>query len=87
MAASTSAPASSGAGATAASRAAAFAARVEKLSRTDGDAHRVELAYRIALSRPPTATERRLGIAALQQLRRDWNGGNYFLGEKLPGGS
>ena len=49
----------------------AFAGRVIK---ADGDGPRVELAYRLALSRPPTDAERELGITVLAQLRRDWKG-------------
>ncbi len=48
-----------------------FAGRVIK---ADGDGPRVELAYRLALSRPPTDAERELGITVLTQLRRDWKG-------------
>ena len=52
--------------------AAAFAARVKQQTTDDGP--RVEQAYRLALSRPPSNAEKKLGIAALRQLRRDWNG-------------
>jgi len=48
-----------------------FAGRVIK---ADGDGPRVELAYRLAFSRPPTDAERELSISALAELRRDWKG-------------
>ena len=57
--------------------AAAFAVRVEGLldDRDKNDrAARVELVYQIALSRPPSEKERRLGTAALKELLTTWNG-------------
>ena len=51
---------------------AAFAARVERLVRSQDTWGRVELVYRLALSRPPSAAEKQLGIAALKKLRKDW---------------
>jgi hypothetical protein len=57
--------------------AAAFAERVEKLS-GDRDRNdrgvRVDFVYQIALSRPPSEQERRLGIAVLQELEITWKG-------------
>jgi hypothetical protein len=53
---------------------AAFAARVVKLTRSQNVAAstRVELIYRLALSRSPSAAEKQLGISALKKLRQDW---------------
>ena len=51
---------------------AAFAARVVKLTRSQDAAARVELIYRLALSRPPSAAEEQLGVNALKKLRQDW---------------
>ena len=51
---------------------AAFAARVVKLTRSQDAAARVELIYRLALSRPPSAVEEQLGVNALKKLRQDW---------------
>ena len=53
---------------------AAFAARVVKLTRSQNVAAstRVELIYRLALSRSPSAAEKQLGVNALKKLRQDW---------------
>ena len=55
-----------------------LAQRVQHL--TDGDksenqsAGQVDCVYRLALNRDPNASERRLGVAALQELTSDWHG-------------
>ena len=51
---------------------AAFADRVDRLTRSRDAEARVELVYRLALSRPPSATEKRLGVASLKKLWQDW---------------
>jgi hypothetical protein len=52
---------------------AAFAARVGKLTRSGDAGDHVELVYRFALSRSPSAVEKQLGISALKKLRQDWD--------------
>ncbi len=58
--------------------AAAFAARVDDLLNDESDhagpAARVELVYRLALSRPPSDEERQLGIETLKELESAWQG-------------
>ncbi len=60
--------------------ASALAKRVTEISHTESpeseDAERVwvNTVYQLALSRPPDAAERRLGIKALRQLKLQWNG-------------
>jgi hypothetical protein len=49
----------------------AFARRVAGEAGAD-PAGRVERAYRIALSRPPTKEERDIGLRALEELTREW---------------
>jgi mono/diheme cytochrome c family protein len=51
----------------------AFAGRVAREAGAD-PAGRIERAYRIALSRPPTAEERTVGLHALAELTRAWTG-------------
>ena len=51
---------------------AAFAARVDRLTRSQGAGARVELVYRLALNRPPSAAEKQLGVASLKKLWQDW---------------
>ena len=51
---------------------AAFAARVDRLTHSRDAEARVELVYRLALSRSPSATEKRLGVASLKKLWQDW---------------
>jgi hypothetical protein len=61
--------------------ASAFATRVNDLqSETDTDeglVETVETVYQLALSRLPTETERRLGVAALTQLQIEWRGDRH----------
>ncbi|MDP6904371.1 MAG: PSD1 and planctomycete cytochrome C domain-containing protein [Verrucomicrobiota bacterium] len=52
---------------------ATFAARVGKLTRSGDAGDHVELVYRFALSRSPSAVEKQLGISALKKLRQDWD--------------
>jgi hypothetical protein len=59
--------------------AAAMAARIEETVVGDGESApdsgaKVEAAYHLALSRPPTEEERRLGRETLLQLQREWEG-------------
>jgi hypothetical protein len=51
--------------------AATFARRVSREAGAD-PTQRIERAYWIALSRPPTAEERRLGLRALEELTESW---------------
>ena len=53
---------------------AAFAARVDKLTRGQGADSHVELVYRLALSRSPSAVEKQIGINSLKKLLQDWEG-------------
>jgi hypothetical protein len=54
----------------------ALANRLIELSRDDVPA-RIDLLYRLILSRSPTEQERRIGIEGLNQLRRDWSGDEH----------
>jgi hypothetical protein len=51
----------------------AFADRVEKLT-PDDLSLQVERVYHIALTRPPSEAERRLGVEMLKELAATWNG-------------
>lgn len=52
--------------------ASAFADRVQRAVESQGT-DKIETAYHIALSRPPSDSEREIGIAMLSQLESDWD--------------
>jgi hypothetical protein len=52
----------------------AFADRVEKLKQDHDPGSLVDTVYQVALTRPPSEQERRLGIETLKELETTWNG-------------